>query len=135
MLSESLQAFNDKVAASSELRAKLNALNSPIDFLALAKGEGCDLTPQDFQTLAQQAYQQWIKQLDPKISLLFSQIHSDKDLNNQLKNCKSNADAIALAQQCGFELSEDDLRQAAVIAESIAGFSFEKLWFRQLGLT
>lgn len=72
MLSESLQAFNDKVAVSSELRAKLNALNSPIDFLALAKGEGCDLTPQDFQTLAQQAYQQWIKQLDPKISLLFS---------------------------------------------------------------
>jgi predicted ribosomally synthesized peptide with nif11-like leader len=134
MLSESLQAFNNKLAASSELRDRLNAVNSPIDVLALAKIEGCELTPQDFQTFVQQAYQQWIERLDPQMSQFFSQVHGDKDLNAQLKNCQSSADAIALAQQCGIEISEDSLRQAAAIAESIAGFSFEKLWFRQLGL-
>jgi hypothetical protein len=31
-------------------------------------------------------------------------------------------------------LTEDDLKQAAIVAESINGFSFEKLWIRRLGL-
>jgi predicted ribosomally synthesized peptide with nif11-like leader len=134
MLSESLQAFNHQIAASSELQAKLNAVNSPIDFLTLAKTAGYDLTPQDFQTLVQQAHQQWIERLDPQTSQFFSQVHGDQHLNDQLKNCQSSADAIALAHQCGIELSVDDLQQAAAIAESIVGFSFEKRWFRQLGL-
>jgi hypothetical protein len=29
---------------------------------------------------------------------------------------------------------DDDLQQAALVAETIPGFSFEKLWFRGLGL-
>jgi hypothetical protein len=41
---------------------------------------------------------------------------------------------IILAQECGVKLAEDDLKQAAMVAESIPGFSFEKLWFRGLGL-
>ena len=134
MLSKSVQAFNDKVAADPALQTKLRAITSPLDFLALAKSEGLDLTGQDFQILVQQAYQQWIAQLDPKMSSFFSQVRSEKELDNQLKACRSITDAIALAQQCGVTLSEDDLQQAAMVAEAIPGFSFEKLWFRGLGL-
>jgi predicted ribosomally synthesized peptide with nif11-like leader len=135
MSPESLQAFHDKVAASSEIRTKLDAVTSPIDFLAFAKAEGYDLTIQDVQMLAEQAYQQWIERLDLKTSQFFRQVHDDKALNDQLKHCQSSMEAIALAHQCDIALSEDDLRQAAAIAESIVGFSFEKLWFRQLGIT
>jgi hypothetical protein len=39
-----------------------------------------------------------------------------------------------LAQECGVKLSEDELQRAAMVAEAISGFSFEKLWFRGLGL-
>jgi predicted ribosomally synthesized peptide with nif11-like leader len=134
MLAESVQAFNDRVAASPELQTKLRAVTSPMAFLALAKAEGLDLTGQDFQAMVQQAYQQWIERLDPKLSGFFSRVHSEKELDEQLKACRSNADIIALAQQCGVELSEDDLQRAATVAESIPGFSFEKLWFRGLGL-
>lgn len=134
MLSKSVQAFNDRVAASSELQTKLRAVTSPMDFLALAKAEGLELSGQDFQTMVQKAYQQWIAQLDPKMSGFFSQVRSEKELDNQLKACQSITDAIALAQQCGVKLSEDDLQQAAMLAEGIPGFSFEKLWFRGLGL-
>jgi predicted ribosomally synthesized peptide with nif11-like leader len=134
MLSESIQAFNDKVAANPALQTKLRAITSPLEFLALAKSEGLDLTGQDFQTLVQQAYQQWIDRLDPKMSAFFSQIHEQKELDDKLKACRSSHDAIILAQECGVKLLEDDLQQAAIVAEGIPGFSFEKLWFRGLGL-
>jgi hypothetical protein len=105
-----------------------------MDFLALAKIEGLDLTGEDFQILVQQAYQQWIEQLDPKMSALFSQIHGKKELDDRLKVCQSSHDVIELAQECGVNLLEDDLQRAAMVAETIPGFSFEKLWFRGLGL-
>lgn len=134
MLSQSVQAFNDRVAASPELQAKLRAITSPMDFLSLAKAEGLDLSGQDFQMIVQQAYQQWCEKLDPKMSDFFRQVHNDKELDNKLKTCRSSHDVITLAENCGIQLSEDELQQAAVIAESIPGFSFEKLWFRGLGL-
>jgi predicted ribosomally synthesized peptide with nif11-like leader len=134
MLSNSVQAFNDKVATDPVLQTKLRSITSPLEFLALAKSEGLDLTGQDFQILVQQAYQQWIEKLDPKMSVFFSQIHEKKELDNRLKVCQSSHDVIELAQECGVILSEDDLKQAAMVAESIPGFSFEKLWFRGLGL-
>jgi predicted ribosomally synthesized peptide with nif11-like leader len=134
MLSKSIQIFNDKVAADSQLQSKLRSITSPLDFLALAKSEGLDLTGQDFQILVQQAYQQWIGQLDPKMSGFFSQIHENKELDDRLKVCQSSHDVIVLAQECGVKLSEDDLQRAAMVAETIPGFSFEKLWFRGLGL-
>ncbi|MCY7336296.1 MAG: Nif11-like leader peptide family natural product precursor [Chamaesiphon sp.] len=134
MLSKSIQAFNDKVAASPALQSKLRALTSPLEFLALAKSEGLDLTGQDFRILVQQNYQQWIDRLDPKMSSFFSQIHESKELDDRLRVCQSSHDVIALAQECGVKLAEDDLQQAAIIAEGIPGFSFEKLWFRGLGL-
>lgn len=133
MLSNSVQAFNDKVANSPTLQTKLRAITSPLDFLALAKSEGLDLTGQNFQILVQQAYQQWIEKLDPKMSGFFSQIHEKKELDDRLKVCQSIHEVIALAQECDVKLSEDELKQAAAVAETIPGFSFEKLWFRGLG--
>jgi hypothetical protein len=41
---------------------------------------------------------------------------------------------MALAQHCGVELSENDLQRAAMAADTIPGFSFEKIWFRGLSL-
>jgi hypothetical protein len=101
----------------------------------LAKSEGLDLTGQDFQVLVQQVYQEWIDKLDPKVSGFFSHVRDRKELDDRLKVCQSTHDAIELAQECGIELSEHDLQQAAIVAEAIPGFSFEKLWFRGLGLT
>jgi predicted ribosomally synthesized peptide with nif11-like leader len=134
MLPNSVQAFNDRVAADLALQTKLRAITSPVEFLALAKSEGLDLSGQDFQILAQQAYQQWIGQLDLKMSSFFSQVHDRKALDDRLKICQSSRDVIELAQECGVALAEDDLKQAAIVAETIPGFSFEKLWFRGLGL-
>jgi predicted ribosomally synthesized peptide with nif11-like leader len=134
MLSNSVQAFNDKVATSPALQTKLRSITTPLDFLALAKSEGLDLSGEDFQILVQQAYQQWIEKLDPKMSGLFSQIHGEKELDNRLRVCQSSHDVIELAQECGVNLSEDNLQRGAMVAEAIPGFSFEKLWFRGLGL-
>jgi predicted ribosomally synthesized peptide with nif11-like leader len=134
MLSKSVQAFVDRVAVSPELQTKLHNLSSPLDFLSLAKSEGFDLTMPDFQAIAQQAYQQWSEKLQPQNRDFFSQVHHTKELDDQLKTCKSSNDVILLAHQCGLQLSEDDLQQAAIEAETIPGFSFEKLWFRGLGL-
>jgi predicted ribosomally synthesized peptide with nif11-like leader len=134
MSSDLVQAFNDRVAASPELQTKLRAVTSPMAFLALAKAEGLDLTGQDFQTMVQQAYQQWIELLDSKASIFFSRVHSEKELDEQLKACQSSTDVMALAQQCGVELSENDLQRAAMAADNIPGFSFEKIWFRGLSL-
>ena len=134
MLSKSIQAFNDRVAADPQLQIEIRSITSPMDFLALAKIEGLDLTGEDFQILVQQAYQQWIEKLDPKMSGFFSQIHGKKELDDRLKVCHSTRDVIELAQECGVKLSEDELQQAAIMAETIPGFSFEKLWFRGLGL-
>jgi predicted ribosomally synthesized peptide with nif11-like leader len=134
MLSHSAQAFNKKIATSPEFQTKLHNISSPIDFLALAQAEGFDLDLPDLQTLAQEAFQDWLKQLPSKTREFFYTVRNDKTLDSQLKTCQSPAEAIALATQCGFQLSEDDLKQAASAAESIDGFSFEKLWFRGLGL-
>jgi predicted ribosomally synthesized peptide with nif11-like leader len=134
MLSKSIQAFNDKVAADPELQTKLRSITSPMDFLALAKSEGLDLTGQDFQILVEQVYQEWIEKLDLKVGGFFSQVHDRKELDDRLKACKSIDEVMELARECGVELSENDLQQAAIVAESISGFSFEKLWFRGLGL-
>jgi predicted ribosomally synthesized peptide with nif11-like leader len=134
MLSHSAQAFNEKIADSPELQTKLQNISSPIDFLALAKAEGFDLDFPDLQAIAQEAFQQWLERLPAKTREFFRAVHNDTILNDQLKTCQSPAEAIALAQQCGIDLTEDDLKQAAIAAESVNGFSFEKIWFRRLKL-
>jgi predicted ribosomally synthesized peptide with nif11-like leader len=134
MLPNSVQAFNDRVAASPALQTQIRAITSPMEFLALAKAEGCDLSGQDFQMMVQQAYQQWCETLDPKMSDFFRRVRNEKALDDQLKGCRSVDEAIALAQQCGIQLSAEELQQAALLAAAIPSFSFEKLWFRGLGL-
>jgi Nif11 domain len=42
MLPNSVQAFNDRVAADLALQTKLRAITSPVEFLALAKSEGLE---------------------------------------------------------------------------------------------
>ncbi len=103
-------------------------------FLALAKAEGLELSPQDFGAIAQSAYQQWIDALDDKPSGFFRQVHESKALDERLKKCQSTAEVMALALDCGVDLSETELQHAADVAEAVPGFSFEKLWFRGLGL-
>ena len=134
MLPNAIQAFNDKVATSPELQAKLSAITSPVDFLTLAKEQGFELTGQELKEMAQQAYQQWLNTLDLKLGAFFRQMHETKALDDRLKICRSVAEVIALGQECGFKLSEDDLHRAAAAAEALPGFSFEKLWFRGLGI-
>ena len=134
MLSDCARAFNEKIATSPELQTKLQNISSPIDVLTLAKAEGFDLDFPDLQAIAQDAFERWLERLPPKTREFFRTVHHDKTLNSQVKTCQSSADAIALAQQCGIYLTEDDLKQAAIAAESVNGFSFEKLWFRKLDL-
>jgi len=84
----------------------------------------------------------WLEQLLAKTCEFFRPVHNDKTLNSHLKTCQSPAEAIASARQRGIQLTENDLKQAAVrqhsqsetTAESVKGFSFEKRWFRGLGL-
>ena len=133
-LSEAAQTFNERVAADLELQQKLQKLQSPMEFLALAKAEGVELTPQDFGAIAQSAYQQWVSTLDPKVGQFFQTIHENEALDERLKTCRQPAQVIVLAQECGTQLCEQDLQQAASAAKAVPGFSFEKLWFRRLGL-
>jgi predicted ribosomally synthesized peptide with nif11-like leader len=134
MLSHSSKAFNEKIGTSSELQAKIQNISSPIDFLTLAKAEGFDLDFPDLQAIAQEAFEQWLERLPPKTHEFFRTVHNDKTLDNPFKTCQSSAEAIAIAEQCGIQLTEEDLKQAAIAAEYVNGFSFEKLWFRRLDL-
>ncbi|MBW4552896.1 MAG: Nif11-like leader peptide family natural product precursor [Aphanocapsa sp. GSE-SYN-MK-11-07L] len=130
----SWQTFNAKLAESPELQARLEAISSPVELFALAKTEGDELTAEDMQAIAQNAYQEWLASLEGQVRDFFTTAQTDPALNQQLKQCSTPAAAIALAKTCDLELTEADLRQAAAAAGAIAGFSFEKLWFRQLGL-
>ncbi len=130
----SWQSFNTKLAESPELQAKLELITSPIELFALAKEQGYELTGEDMQAIAQNAYQEWISQLEGQTKTFFTKAQADPVLNQQLKQCSTPETAIALAKTYELELTEADLRQAAAAARAIAGFSFEKLWFKKLGL-
>jgi predicted ribosomally synthesized peptide with nif11-like leader len=134
MLSKISQQFNEHLAQSPQLQQQLRLVKSPVDLLKLAKQEGFELTKNDFQQLAQQAYQDWLRQLNPSVAIFFERVHSTPELNDKLHQCNSGEDLITLADECGFQLTPNDLKQAAQIAESIKGFSFEKLFFQNLRL-
>ena len=134
MLSETTQKFNEHLAQSNDLQIKLRAIKSPLDLVNIAKQEGFELSIEDLKELAQQAYQQWLANLTPQMSLFFEKIHLNPELNHQLHQCQSLDDLISLADQCGFEITASNLKLAAQVAESIKGFSFEKLFFQNLGL-
>jgi predicted ribosomally synthesized peptide with nif11-like leader len=130
----SWQAFNAKIANSSELQAQARAIVSPMELLAFAQAQGIELTGADLSAIAQNAYQQWITTLDGNVRQFFETVHTNPELNESLKQCQTPEDAIALGQRCGVKLTVTDLQQAALQADAIIGFSFERLWFRNLGL-
>ncbi len=134
MLSQTTQKFNEHLAQSLDLQMKLRSINSPVDLVNIAKQEGFELSMEDLKELAQQAYQQWLANLNPPISVFFEKIHLNPELNHKLHQCQSVDDVISLAHECGFAITLSNLQAAAEVAASIQGFSFEKLFFQNLGL-
>jgi Nif11 domain len=128
------QAFNLRVERSLELQAQLEQIRSPIELMNLARAEGMELTGEDMREIAQTAYQAWVVTLDRPMRSFFELAQQSEELNQKLKQCQTPADALDLATRYGFNLTEIDLQQAATAAAVIPGFSFEKLWFRNLGL-
>lgn len=130
----SWQAFNSRVAKSNELNEKLKSVTSPFELLTLAREEGFELTNEDLQAIAENAFDQWISQLDGKVRLFFEKADSTTEINEQLRQCQTSEDVIALAKSCEIEVTQADLKQASDIAQTVEGFSWEKLFFKQLGL-
>ncbi len=128
------RAFNLRVEQSLELQAGLEQIRSPIDLMNLARAEGLELTGEDLQEIAQTAYQDWVVTLDLPMRSFFELAQQSAELNQQMKQCQTPADALDLATSNGFHLTAIDFQQAATAAAAITGFSFEKLWFRNLGL-
>jgi predicted ribosomally synthesized peptide with nif11-like leader len=129
MLSEKIRKFNEHIIKNPELQAKIKKINSPIDLINIAKSEGFDLTIEEFKELAQNAFQQWLNQLNEATRLFFVQIHSTTELHQKLQECNSKQDLINLAEKCGFSLTESDINLAIKIAYNIQGFSFERMFF------
>jgi hypothetical protein len=128
------QAFNLRVEQSLELQAQLEQIRSPIDLMNLARSIGVELTGADMREIAQTAYHTWVVTLDLPMRSFFELAQQSAELNQELKQCQTLADAIDLATRYGFHLTSIDFQQAATAAATIGGFSFEKLWFRNLGL-
>jgi hypothetical protein len=128
------RAFELRVEQSLELRSRLAQIRSPIDLITLAREEGLELTAEDMREIAQTAYADWVVKLEPPVRSFFDRAQQTEELNRELKQCRSLADAIELANRNEFALTAIDFHQAATAAAEIPGFSFEKLWFRNLGL-
>ena len=135
MVSQSAQKFNEHLDHSLDLQAKLSSIKSPLDLINLAKEEGFELSIEDFQEIAQNAYQKWLAKLNSPTAIFFEKVHLNPELNHKLHQCKSKDDVISLAHECGLQINSLTLQMAAKAAESIPGFSFEKLFFRNLDIT
>jgi Nif11 domain len=134
MSGSNAQTFNLRVEQSSELQAQLEQIRSPIELMNLARSVGVELTGADVGEIAQTAYHDWVVTLDLPMRSFFELAQRSEELNRDLKQCQTLAAAIDLATRNGFNLTETDFQQAATAAATIVGFSFEKLWFRNLGL-
>ncbi len=133
MTSPAVEDFNQKFARSADFRLQISRTESVPQLLAILQTWDCTLTGPEVIGLAQQAYQTWLAMLNPTVQAFFVEAHENKILNQAIETCKNPADAIALAQTHDFQLSEADLQTASDAANTIEGFSFEKLWFRSLG--
>jgi predicted ribosomally synthesized peptide with nif11-like leader len=136
MSSADLQDFYQKFANYPEFRQKISQAESMPQLIAILQEWGCHLTGAELMTLAQQAYQTWIAELDrtQQLQSFFLKARENQELNKLVETCNHPDDVIALAQAYGFQLSEEDLKIAAEVTHKIEGFSFEKLWFKKLGL-
>lgn len=132
MLSTTAQKFNNYVAQSSKLQSQIDAITSPLELLEIAHKAGFELTQEDLQTIAQNAYQQWLATLEKSVRNFFEIAHQNPEINQKLKQCRSVSMVIDLAQESNIKLTVSQIQQAAVLAYRIPGFSFEKLWFYQL---
>jgi Nif11 domain len=127
-------SFELLVANSPELNSRLAQIRSPLELIAIAQEQGVELTWEDVREIAQTAYHNWVIALDLPVRNFFERAQQSVEIDRELKQCQSPADAIDLASRNGFSISASDLQQAATAAAAIPGFSFEKLWFRNLGL-
>lgn len=134
MSSQALQKFKDQISQSTGLQEKIDLVQSPVELIFLAKAIGIELTNDDLKEIAQTAFHQWVSQLSGAIQNFFETAQNNQELNQRLRQCKSSIDVVALAKAYQFEFSEVDLQQAATLSQELEGFSFEKLWFKQLGL-
>jgi hypothetical protein len=134
MSSSNIRAFDLLVANSPELQSRLSQIRSPIELITIAQEQGVELTGEDMREIAQTAYHNWVITLDLPARSFFERAQQSEDINRELKQCQSPAEAIDLASRNGFAIAAGDLQQAATAAAAIPGFSFEKLWFRNLGL-
>ena len=134
MSSAAIQAFTQKFSESPELRHQISQVTSVPELMTLLQEWGFTLTPPEVISLAQAAYDTWIKSLKPTVRPFFVEAHDNKTLNQAIETCKRSEEVITLAQSHGFQLSESELKEAANVAYKIDGFSFEKLWFQSLGI-
>ncbi|MEM7062617.1 MAG: Nif11 family protein [Cyanobacteria bacterium P01_B01_bin.77] len=134
MSSPAIQDFNQKVAQSPELQQKISEVESVPQMLALLQEWECNLTGPELITLAQQAYQTWLASLDLTVRPFFVEAHANKTLNKAIETCNTPQDVVLLAKTHGFQLSKRELQAAADAAAKVEGFSFEKIWFKGLGL-
>lgn len=134
MSSQSLQEFKDQISQSINLQEKIDLIQSPVELILIAKAMGIELTNDDLKEIAQTAFHQWVSQLSGSIQNFFETAQNNQELNQRLRQCKSSSDVVVLAKEHQFEFSEVDLQQAATLSQKLEGFSFEKLWFKQLGL-
>lgn len=134
MSSSNVRAFDLLVANSPELQSRLSNIRSPLELITIAQEQGVELTGEDLREIAQSAYHNWVITLDLPVRSFFERAQQSEDINRELKQCQSPAEAIDLANRNGFAIAASDLQQAATAAAAIPGFSFEKLWFRNLGL-
>lgn len=132
MLSQKTKEFNEYLTQSDKLQVKFRKINSPIELIKLAKEEGFELSMEDFKELANHAYQQWSNQLNENTRLFFAKVHLTPEINQKLYQCQSKKDVLNLAQEYGFNLVESDINLADKIAQSIQGFSFEKIFFNKI---
>lgn len=134
MVSKIAQKFNQHIAKSIDLQRQLRSIKSPFELIQIAKQEGFELNSQDLKELAQIAYQKWLANLHPQTRLFFEKVHFNPELDQKLHQCKSIDDLMNLAAQCGWQINYLQIEQAAQVAKSISGFSFEKIFFQNLGI-
>ncbi len=134
MLSKTIEEFNEYISDSPTLQKKLRSIKIPPDFINIAKQEGFEITLEDFKALAQHNYQEWKKNIDSPSRIFFEKVHLSPELNQELHECYYADDIINLSHKYNCSITLSNLQSAIDVAKSIKGFSFEKLFFQNLGM-
>ncbi len=89
------RSFDRLVKDSPELQAQIEQMRSPLELIDLARAEGVELTGEDMREIAQTAYHTWVITLNPPMRSFFELAQQSEELNRELKQCQSLADALA----------------------------------------